>query len=382
MNAPIMYANERLLDERLSVTAPGRINLIGEHTDYSGGFVLPATIDRNIWFSARRTDNNRFVAHSIDLEQRIQFSTDIDEVNANGWARYFQAALLALREAGKQVGGVHVLFSSDLPIGAGLSSSAALTCGLIYALDALHDWGLSSKTMALLAQRAEHLTGVRCGIMDQFTVMHGRRNHFLLLDCHDLSFDYVPFNSGDYRLVLINSMVHHELASSAYNERRATCERAMELIRSRHSEITLLRKAAKVLPALRSELGDDYEKIAFVVEENRRVLDAAKALKAGDMHALGQLMYQSHEGLSRQYQVSCAELDLLVELARHCEGVLGARMMGGGFGGCTINLIHKDHIYPAMRWITRQYEARTGIEPRVYEIQIDDGIRKAMRKRS
>lgn len=355
----------------MRIFSPGRINLIGEHTDYNGGFVLPSAIDKGITFSVKETNQKGITVIALDLGESMSFTEKEGLPITLSWRTFMMGILLELKRQDFNWNGLEVSFSSNLPIGSGMSSSAALGCGFIFALVKYRDFSMSRIEIAQLAQLVDHkYVGVRSGIMDQFASLHGKSGHAILLDCHTLEHQLIPFQSEDYTFLLINTMVKHSLAESAYNDRRAACERGASLLSARSlREINLSQ-----LEENKSLFDQDtYVKCRYVLEENNRVEAACTALKQGDFKIFGQLMNASHKGLTEDYKVSCEELDFLATAAQKMTGVLGARMMGGGFGGCTINLVEKkqlDHIATAL---TQQYEDTFGVKPENYKANIAQG---------
>jgi galactokinase len=316
------------------VRSPGRVNLIGEHTDYNHGFVLPAAVDRGIVMAVRARSDRRYVLHALDLDRRLEGDLMQLAPHPERWPNYLLGVLDQLQKAGKSVGGYW-------PIGAGISSSAALECGLAFALNELFDLGLDRLTMAKLSQAAEHsFVGVKCGIMDQMASLMSQKDHVMMLDCQDLSCRFVPFRS-QVKIFLCDTQVERALAESGYNQRRSQCEAGVALLRKHAPDVQSLRDVSlELLEAHRAEFDPIiYRRCRYVIEENLRVIAACAALESEDLPAFGRLMNQSQQGLSKAYQVSCPELDLLAEAAAALPGVLGARMMGAGFGGCTINLV-------------------------------------------
>jgi len=358
------------------VRSPGRVNLIGEHTDHNLGFVLPAAVDREIFLALRLRDDHelRFVA----LDKNEQFAGSFDELRAvdAGWPNYLMGILSELRQLGVALRGVDCVFGGNVPIGSGLSSSAALECGFAFGMNALLGTALSRIALAQLSQRSENrFVGVQCGIMDQFASCMGRERRLIRIDCRDLSYQYVPFERDDLCLVLCDSQVRHSLATSAYNLRRAQCEQGVALLQERDPEIQSLRDAsAAAVEALRDEMPPEvYRRCAYVVAENERVLATCAALERGDLAAVGAAMYASHDGLAHGYEVSCPELDVLVEAARPLPGVFGARMMGGGFGGCTINLVEAEHLEAFHAGMLPAYRDKLGKEPAIHVCQVSAG---------
>jgi galactokinase len=367
---------ERFGGTPLVVRSPGRVNLIGEHTDYNDGFVLPAAIDRAITLAVALNGTRRCRLVAADLAATAE--ADVDDLRRSelGWPNYVLGIVGQLRQRGAEVPGFDCAFGGDVPIGAGLSSSAALETGLAFALDALLSLGLDRAAMARIAQAAEHeYVGVRCGIMDQFAALLGRAGHAIKLDCRSLAYELVPFAFDDVRIVLCDSGVRHCHGTSEYNVRRAQCEAGVAALARRRPEVGSLRDVD--LELLRAH-GDELDPVVarrcrYVLEENARLLAGCEDLRRGDLAAFGERMYLSHAGLRDDYEVSCAEVDALVEIARPLAGVLGARMMGGGFGGCTVNLVRADAVEEFTREVARSYRRRTGCEARVFATLTSDG---------
>jgi len=352
------------------VQAPGRINLIGEHVDYNDGFVFPAAIDKYIVVAAGRSNEGFSRAVSLDLGQVCEFSLrDLQPLKDGGWRNYVLGIAAQLAQRGLQ--DFNLVFAGNIPPGSGLSSSAALENSIVFALNELFRLGLEKKEMALISQKAEHdFVGVKCGIMDQFASMFGKKDQFLLLDCRSLETEYFPISFEEHEILLINSNVHHELSESAYNDRRAACERV-----AAHMGKKALRDVTEdELNAVMGQLeAGDYRKARFVIREIDRTQQAAAALRNGNWAILGSLLYASHQGLSVEYQVSCDELDFLVEEARKEDFILGARMMGGGFGGCTINLIRKGSASDFLDRICEAYGDRFGTRFQEFVVNTSDG---------
>jgi len=362
--------------------APGRINLIGEHTDYNGGFVFPGAVDKVIMAEMRPNGTEDTVmAYAIDLKDRVDFKLSDPAGPRASWARYIYGISKEMQKLGVPVKGYNIAFAGDVPLGAGMSSSAAMescfACGLN---DLFGDNKVEKWDMALAGQATEHnYCGVNCGIMDQFASVFGQAGKLMRLDCRSREFEYYPFNPVGYKLVLINSCVKHELAGSPYNDRRNSCERVVEHIAAKHPEAkfeTLRDCTWEQLEEVKDEVGhEDYTRAKFVLGEKDRVLAVCDALVKGDYETVGQNMYATHEGLSKDYEVSCEELDFLNDVAKEC-GVTGSRIMGGGFGGCTINLV-KDELYePFINTVKERYTAKFGKQPKVIDVVISDGARK------
>lgn len=324
--------------------SPGRINFIGEHIDYNSGFVMPSAINKGIYFAVGANNLNKARFYSRDFDEK--FEVDLQHVGPDEeWKNYVLSVINELQKDGKAIGGFDCVFGGNLPIGAGLSSSAALEGGVAFALNDIFGLGYSREELAFLCQRAEHgFPQVNCGIMDQFANMMGRANEVILLDCQSLNHKYLPLELGEYKIVLINTRVHHALASSAYNTRRSECETGLRIIRENSSYKSFRDiKNSKGLEKFEEEMGKFvWKRCTFVVDEINRTEQAARMLRKGKLKEFGALMFESHDGLSNLFKVSCAELDYLVQIAKKNQDVIGARMMGGGFGGCTINIVHKD----------------------------------------
>lgn len=361
--------------------SPGRINLIGEHTDYNGGFVFPGAIDKGIMCEIRPNGTNKVMAYSIDLKDRVEFDIDDEKGPKASWARYLYGIVQEMKKRGVDVKGFNTAFAGDVPLGAGLSSSAALESCYAYALNDLFGENKVSKwDMVLAGQATEHnYCGVNCGIMDQFASVFGMEGKLMRLDCRSREFEYFPFDPKGYRLVLVDSVVKHELASSAYNDRRKSCENVVDALQKKYPEKTIetLRDADwDMLNAVKDEVSEeDMKRATFVLGEKDRVLAVCDALNAGDYETVGKKMYETHHGLSKEYEVSCEELDYLNDIARE-DGVTGSRIMGGGFGGCTINLVKEDLYDHFIADVKKKYAERYGKEPKIYDVVIKDGSRK------
>lgn len=361
--------------------SPGRINLIGEHTDYNGGFVFPGAIDKGIMCEIRPNGTNKVMAYSIDLKDRVEFDIDDEKGPKASWARYLYGIVQEMKKRGVDVKGFNTAFAGDVPLGAGLSSSAALESCYAYALNDLFGENKVSKwDMVLAGQATEHnYCGVNCGIMDQFASVFGMEGKLMRLDCRSREFEYFPFDPKGYRLVLVDSVVKHELASSAYNDRRKSCENVVAALQKKYPEKTIetLRDADwNMLNAVKDEVSEeDMKRATFVLGEKDRVLAVCDALNAGDYETVGKKMYETHHGLSKEYEVSCEELDYLNDIARE-DGVTGSRIMGGGFGGCTINLVKEDLYDHFIADVKKKYAERYGKEPKIYDVVIKDGSRK------
>ena len=361
--------------------SPGRINLIGEHTDYNGGFVFPGAVDKGIMAEVRPNGTDTIMCYSIDLKDRVEFKVDDPQGPHTSWARYIYGIVQEMRKLGVDVKGFNTAFAGDVPLGAGMSSSAALESCFAFALnDLFGDNKVSKWDMVLAGQATEHnYCGVKCGIMDQFASVFGQAGKLMRLDCRSREFEYFPFNPKGYKLVLLDSKVKHELASSAYNDRRHSCENVVATLQKKYADkkIETLRDADwAMLESVKGEVSEeDYLRATFVLGEKDRVLAVCDALEKGDYETVGKKMYETHHGLSKEYEVSCEELDYLNELAKE-NNVTGSRIMGGGFGGCTINLV-KEELYDAfVANASEKYEAKYGRKPGVYNVVIGDGSRK------
>ncbi|GHA70927.1 galactokinase [Pontibacter akesuensis] len=362
--------------EPILVRSPGRVNLIGEHTDYNEGFVLPAAINKEIYFAIAFNNSDRLRFHSHDMEENAEFELNAISKTNIGWANYLLGVVKQFQQANLQVKGFDLVFGGNIPIGAGLSSSAAVECGLAFALDHLHGFGLERLTMVKMAQKAEHeFAGVLCGIMDQFASMFGRQQHAVKLDCRSLAYEYFPVDMHDYRIVLCDTQVKHSLASSEYNTRRKECETGVALLQQHYPEVQSLRDTTVAMLEQHQAEFDTvvYKRCKYIVLENARVEEACRHLQRGEMQAFGQNMYASHAGLQHDYEVSCPELDFLVAEAKKQEGVLGARMMGGGFGGCTINLVRLQEIDAFIAQQQQAYQRQFGVNLKTYLAEIVDG---------
>lgn len=352
----------------------GRINLIGEHTDYNGGFVFPGAIDKVIMAEIKPNESDCVRVISLDLNEKAEFGLNEEDAPKESWARYIFGVCREILKRGGKVKGFDAVFAGNVPLGAGLSSSAALESCFAFAInDMFNENNIDKFELAKIGQSTEHnYCGVNCGIMDQFASVMGQKGKLMRLDCRSMEFEYYPFNPEGYKLMLVDSVVKHELADSPYNKRRQSCERVAKRL-----GIETLRDATMdMLKTIRTDItAEDYFRAKFVIEEKDRVLAVCDALVAGDYITVGQKMYETHKGLSEDYEVSCEELDFLNEVAKEC-GVTGSRIMGGGFGGCTINLV-KDELYDnfvhtAMTRFTEKY----GHAPKIYPVVISDGAHK------
>ena len=362
--------------------SPGRINLIGEHTDYNGGFVFPGAVDKGIMAEMRPNGTESTIrAYSIDLKDRIDFDFHDGKGPHTSWARFIYGMALEMEKLGVSVMGFNIAFAGDVPLGAGMSSSAAMESCFGYGLNDIFGENKVSKwDIALAGQATEHnYCGVNCGIMDQFASVFGEKGKLMRLDCRSREFEYFPFDPKGYKLVLLNSCVKHELAGSPYNDRRNSCENVVRHIAAKHPEDkfeTLRDCTWEQLEEVRTEVGEeDYKRAHFVLGEKDRVLSVCNALEKSDYETVGKKMYETHDGLSKEYEVSCEELDFLNNIAKE-NGVTGSRIMGGGFGGCTINLVKDDLYDKFIADAKTRYSAKYGKEPKVYPVIISDGSHK------
>ena len=357
--------------------APGRINLIGEHVDYNEGFVMPAAVANAMTFAVSASGSDRCNLLAVDFDEGVTFS--IHDLNPGGsWVNYMQGVMDGFMRRGARIKGVDCIFGGNIPAGAGLSSSAALCAGFAFALNETFDTGFSRLELAKIAQYSEHeFAGVKCGLMDQYASLFGEKDAVLLFDCRRLIHESIPFHFSTHSLLLIDTKVKHSLADSAYNDRRRSCEEGLTILRKRYPQVTALRDATRtMLYEYQDEMGEEtFIKCLYVVEEIARTLQAAECLKKKDIAGFGELMYQSHWGLSQAYEVSCEELDHLVMAAEEDkELVPGARMMGGGFGGCTINLVRSGREGIFKERVRKKYFAAFKKEPDFYTVTLSEGV--------
>ena len=354
--------------------SPGRINLIGEHTDYNGGFVFPGAVDKGIVAAIRRNGTDKVRAVALDLNDYAVCGLAEEDKPSQGWACYIFGVCREIQKRGGVIGGFDTVFAGDVPLGAGMSSSAALESTFAFALNHLYNLGIDKFELARIGQSTEHnYCGVNCGIMDQFASVHGKAGHLMRLDCLSMEFTYFPFDptKHGYRLLLVNSRVKHELVGSPYNDRRASCERVAAVLGQE-----FLRGATMAqLEAVKDQISEeDYMRARYVIGEEQRVLDVCEALERDDYETVGKRMYETHWGMSRDYEVSCEELDFLATVAEEC-GVTGSRIMGGGVGGCTINLVKEELYDNFVATVTERFEQKYGHKPEIYPVVISDGSR-------
>lgn len=361
----------------LLVQAPGRINLIGEHTDYNEGFVMPGAIDKHFTFAVGRGRKDRCNIYAIDFDEGVTFSL-YDLNPGETWVNYLMGVLDGFTARNLPLQGIDCMFSGNIPVGAGASSSAALCCGFAFAINEIFQFGLSRLDLARIAQRSEHdFIGAKVGIMDQYASLFGKKDAVMLLDCRNLSHEYLPFPAHEVEVLLIDTRVKHSLAASAYNDRRAACEFGVSRLQELYPGVHALRDVdERMLNEIKGRVElEVYKKCHYVIREIARTRQAAQLLKSGDLKRFGQLMFETHWGLSRDYEVSCPESDLLVTLAQESpDFVVGARQMGGGFGGCTINLVKNGATDLFSRKVREKYVATFGKEPDFYSIKLSDGV--------
>jgi galactokinase len=358
------------------VLSPGRINIIGEHVDYNDGYVLPAAIDKVICFAFEKTNSKTSKIVAIDLDESFEINIDNPlTLNDAIWTNYFRGVLQQLKNKGIAIEGFNCVFSSNIPVGSGLSSSAALECGFLYGLNELFHLNIKLVDIALMGQSAEHWVGINCGIMDQFSSVMGKENQVIKIDCRTLEYEYHKADFSEYSLVLFDSNVKHSLFSSAYNQRRQECEEGLAILTAHFPEVTSFRDCTEVqILSIKDKMTENvFKRSYFAIKEIKRVTLACEALDRGDILTLGQLMFDTHEGLSKEYEVSCAELDMIVDTLKKEPAVVGSRVMGGGFGGCTINLIKKGEEEAIRTKLAQLYQATFGIELKTYEVTISNG---------
>ena len=360
----------------LLIRSPGRVNIIGEHTDYNEGFVLPAAIDKAIYIAIAKRNDDIIHLYAQDYKQSHEVTLSTLAPTDKQWPNYILGVVDQLQKRGYKPGGFNLVIDGDVPLGAGLSSSAAVECATAFALNELFQLGMKKMEMVKCAQLAEqNFAGVMVGIMDMFASMFGKKDNAIKLDCRSLEYEYVPLVLKDIKILLLNTNVKHSLASSEYNTRRKECEQGVAWVKEQHPEVNTLRDVTLEMLDTHVAIKDEiiFKRCKYVVEENIRLLQGCEDLKAGDIIALGKKMFRTHEGLSKEYEVSCKELDYLVEYVKNNASVLGARMMGGGFGGCTINLVKEDAIDDLVKTVSKDYQQAMNLELSVYIAGIEDG---------
>ncbi|MEO8111666.1 MAG: galactokinase [Ginsengibacter sp.] len=363
-------------EDPIIARSPGRINLIGEHTDYNMGFVLPAAIDKAIYFAASPREDGEIHLYANDLDEHYSGTIQSIEKSGMQWPDFILGPLQQLQENGYSIKGFNGVIGGDVPLGAGLSSSAAVECASLFAFAKIFSLDIDRLTVVKLAQKAENVfVGVMCGIMDQFASAFGKKDHAIKLDCRNLEYQYIPFKLPDFDIVLFDTNVEHSLASSEYNLRRQQCEKGVALIKEKYPQVNSLRDATPQMVEEILKPIDEivYRRCSFMVNEIQRVTDACADLERGDLISFGKKMYETHYGLSRDYEVSCKELDFLVDHVKPDPAIIGARMMGGGFGGCTINLVKKDEREKLINEVSPAYKKATGLDLKVYVVAIENG---------
>jgi len=358
------------------IFSPGRINIIGEHTDYNNGFVMPGAIDKGIYIVYAKNNLNKIRAYSFDFDSEIIADMDAIEPVSFSWANYILGVIKEIQNLDPKISGFDMVFGGDIPIGSGLSSSAALECGVGTVLNELYELNLEKIKIIKAGQQAEHkFVGVRCGIMDQFASALGKKDQVIKLDCRSLDYQYFPIQLKDYQILLFNSNVKHSLADSSYNKRREECETGVEVLKEKYPQVHSLRDATiEMMSTISNDISETvYNRCTYIIEENQRVLEASEFLKNGNLKDFGKLLFDSHMGLSKKYEVSCEELDFLVAQVLENDNVLGARMMGGGFGGCTINFIKKTERKELVDAMKTKYYNKFQIELECYDVYLGNG---------
>lgn len=370
-----MDANEVKYD--LIVDSPGRINIIGEHTDYNNGFVLPTAIDKKIQFKFRKNNTpNTCTVYSANFDTQFTFDLTTVKPSEQQWENYILGVIHEIQLITDKLEGFDCVLDSNIPVGSGISSSAALECGLAFGLNELFNLGLSKISIVEIGQRAEHnYVGTKCGIMDQFASVMSKAGHVILLDCQSLEYSYVPVEIEPYKILLLNTNVSHNLASGEYNVRRSQCEEGVSVIQKKYPEVKSLRDVSpEMLAEFKAELpAVIYNRCSYVVDEKVRVLNTVEALKNNQLDVMGKNMYETHSGLQHLYEVSCPELDFLVDFSKKYDEVIGARVMGGGFGGCTINIVHKDFVEQFTNEASKAYFDKFNIKLTAFEANPSEG---------
>ncbi len=369
---------EKFGTEGVLYFSPGRVNLIGEHTDYNGGCVLPGAIDKGILAEIKPNGTDQVRAYSVDLDDYAEFGLREEDKPKVSWACYIFGVCREMQKRGGEIKGFDTVFSGDVPLGAGLSSSAALESTFGFGLNELYHCGFDKKELVLIGQKTEHnYCGVNCGIMDQFASVFGKEGHLIRLDCSTMEYEYVPFAPKGYKVVLVDSVTKHELVDSPYNKRRQSCERAAAAITVNHPQVKLLGDAnMQMLEEVKGKISEeDYMRATYAIQENERLINTCEALKKGDYETVGKNVYATHHGMSKLYEVSTVELDFLNDVAKEC-GVTGSRIMGGGFGGCTINIVSEDKYDHFIGTAIAKFKAKFGKEPKIYPVKISDGARR------
>jgi len=377
MKEKVLQDFQRNFDEEPTIVrSPGRVNIIGEHTDYNNGFVLPAAIDKAVYVAVSRRNDDAIKLYSGEFDESFETSLKTLKPTDKGWPNYILGVVDQLIKRSYPIRGFNLAIDGDVPIGSGLSSSAAVECATVFALNELFKLGIEKKELPFIGQKAEHtFAGVMCGIMDQFASVFGKKDHVIKLDCQSLDYEYVPLVLEGYKILLLNTNVKHSLGSSEYNTRRAQCEQGVAWVKEHHPEVNSLRDVNMEMLHKYVQPKDEviYKRCKYVVEEKERLLTGCEDLKRGDLKALGKKMFETHDGLSKEYEVSCEELDFLVDAVRDNPDVVGARMMGGGFGGCTINMVKEEAIDGLIDQLEESYRAKMGMDLSAYIAQIENG---------
>jgi galactokinase len=377
MKEKVLQDFQRNFDEEPTIVrSPGRVNIIGEHTDYNNGFVLPAAIDKAIYVAVTPRHDDVISLYSGEFDESFESSLAALKPTDKGWPNYILGVADQLVKRGYSIKGFNMAIDGDVPIGSGLSSSAAVECATAFALNEIFKLGIDKKDLAFIGQKAEHtFAGVMCGIMDQFASVFGKKDHVIKLDCQSIEYEYVPLVLEGYKLVLLNTNVKHSLASSEYNTRRAQCEQGVAWVKGHVPEVNSLRDVNMEMLHKFVEPKDRliYERCKYVVEEKERLLSGCEDLRRGDLKSLGKKMFETHDGLSKEYEVSCKELDFLVDAVRDNPNVVGARMMGGGFGGCTINIVKEEAIDELIEQLQESYQKNMGKQLTAYIAQVENG---------
>ncbi len=361
--------------EPLMVRSPARVNIIGEHTDYNEGFVLPSAIDKEIVVAISKSDDKSKL-YSLDLDDSYEFDINNIQKIEKTWTHYILGVIEELKKLDLKIENFNCVFGGDIPMGSGLSSSAALECAVSFALNELFNLNLEKIDLVKISQKAENnFVGVKCGIMDQFISVFGKKDKVLKLDCKTLEYEYFPFDFKDVKILLLNSQVKHSLASSEYNKRHEECENGVSILKKYDSKINSLRDVSiDLLDSNKNKMSETvYKRCKYVINENQRLFDLCEALKINNLELAGKLIYKSHDGLKNDYEVSCKELDILIDLVKDDKDVYGARMMGGGFGGCTINIVKENSINKITERVFKEYKSITGKELEFYTGKIENG---------
>lgn len=367
---------EKFIPE-LVIESPGRINLIGEYTDYNLGYVLPTAIEKKITFKFKR-NNSKTECNLYSMGYNTGFTLHLDKIAKSHveWENYILGVLNEILLRTDKLRGFDCTIESKLPMGSGLSSSAAMECGLAFGINELFDLGLSKMDIVLLSQQAEHtFVGTQCGIMDQFASVMSEKGHVILLDCQSLEHQQIPIHIDPYKMIMLNTKVSHNLASSEYNTRKRECGEGVAIIKRHYPEVASLRNATnEMLDMCQGEMSATiYKRCSFIIKENERVLATARALRDNDLKLFGELLYEAHDGISKFYEVSCPESDFLVDFSKHYDAVLGARQTGGGFGGCTLNIVHEEMVDDFVQAATKAYKAAFNIELDAFEVKPSTG---------